>query len=59
MWAQLSRLKHIVAEPRQAGDAFETAINQYYKAIADGRGGLFMAVCRGKVSAGDPRVRSR
>jgi Fanconi anemia group J protein len=49
VWNQLQRLKQIVPEPRKAGDEFDAAIAQYYKAVAEGRGGLFMAVCRGKV----------
>jgi uncharacterized protein (DUF2267 family) len=49
VWSQLQRLKQIVPEPRKAGDEFDAAIAQYYKAVAEGRGGLFMAVCRGKV----------
>lgn len=49
VWGQLQRLKQIVPEPRKAGDEFDAAIAQYYKAVAEGRGGLFMAVCRGKV----------
>jgi hypothetical protein len=51
VWNQLQRLKQIVPEPRKAGDEFDAAIAQYYKAVAEGRGGLFMAVCRGKVCA--------
>jgi Fanconi anemia group J protein len=49
VWNQLQQLKQIVPEPRKAGDEFDAAIAQYYKAVAEGRGGLFMAVCRGKV----------
>ncbi|WIA10207.1 hypothetical protein OEZ85_010410 [Tetradesmus obliquus] len=52
VWGQLQRLKQIVPEPRKAGDEFDAAIAQYYKAVAEGRGGLFMAVCRGKASEG-------
>ncbi len=36
-------------EPRKAGEEFEGAINQYYDNVKMGRGGLFVAVCRGKV----------
>jgi hypothetical protein len=47
--AQLQRVKAVFSEPRQAGDAFDTSIRRYYQAVDEGQGGLFMAVCRGKV----------
>jgi Fanconi anemia group J protein len=47
--AQLQRLKAVFSEPRAAGDAFDAAIRRYYEAVDGGQGGLFMAVCRGKV----------
>ena len=50
VWSEIESLKQIVAEPRKAGDEFDAAIAQYYKAIQHQGGGLFMAVCRGKVS---------
>lgn len=49
MWSEIERLKRIVCEPRKAGDEFDAAIAQYYKAVQHDKGGLFMAVCRGKV----------
>lgn len=53
MWSRLSQLKHLVVEPRGGGpDALQSVINDYYNAIAEKKGGLFMAVCRGKVSEG-------
>jgi len=51
LWRQLEGVKHVFSEPRQAGDAFDKAIARYYAAIKSGKGGLFLAVCRGKVSA--------
>lgn len=56
VYDQLTQLKEVVAEPRQAGEAFDAAISTYYRAVQDGRGGLFMAVCRGKVGASTGRV---
>jgi hypothetical protein len=53
LWGQMEGLKQVVCEPRQAGNAFESAIQEYYQAIKSGRGGLFMAVCRGKVRLHD------
>ena len=42
-------MKQVLAEPRGGGDGFDKAIAKYYAAVRSGRGGLFMAVCRGKV----------
>lgn len=52
MMAQLQRVKAVFSEPRRAGDDFDTTIRRFYEAIDEGQGGLFMAVCRGKVRAG-------
>jgi hypothetical protein len=49
---QLQSVKAVFSEPRQAGDAFDTAIKRFYEAVDKGQGGLFMAVCRGKVRGG-------
>lgn len=49
LWKQLEKEKHLFSEPRGAGDAFDKAIAGYYKAVKQSRGGLFLAVCRGKV----------
>lgn len=50
LWGRLERLKHIVMEPRGGGsEGLQKVMETYYHAIATGRGGLFMAVCRGKV----------
>lgn len=46
---KLQRVKAVFQEPRQAGDAFDLAIRRYYEAVDGGQGGMFMAVCRGKV----------
>ena len=53
VWSRLSELKVLVQEPRTGGaEALQAVMKEYYSAIATGRGGLFMAVCRGKVSEG-------
>lgn len=41
-------------EPRGNGskEKFDEAMKDYYNAIKEGAGGLFLAVCRGKVSEG-------
>jgi Fanconi anemia group J protein len=52
LMAQLQQVKAVFSEPRQAGDAFDTAIRRFYEAVDGGQGGLFMAVCRGKVRPG-------
>jgi hypothetical protein len=54
LWAQLEALKFVALEPRQAGDAFDKAIAKYSAAVKSGRGGLFLAVCRGKVRGPAP-----
>jgi Rad3-related DNA helicase len=52
-YAKIEQLKTIVREPRTGGgEALQQVMTEYYSAIASGRGGLFMAVCRGKVSEG-------
>ena len=49
----MTRLKPFVQEPRVGGsEALKKTMNQYYRGIRDGAGGLFFAVCRGKVSEG-------
>lgn len=45
----LQAIKPVVQEPRKAGADFDQAIRQYYATVAAGKGGLFIAVCRGKV----------
>ncbi len=49
LWGQLAALKKVVTEPKGTGEAFDTVMKDYYTAIRRGQGGLFMAVCRGKV----------
>jgi hypothetical protein len=53
-WAALGRLKgELVCEPRGGGaEALKAAMDTFYGAIAAGKGALFIAVCRGKVSEG-------
>lgn len=53
LWRQISARKPIFIEPRTK-EEFVTVMNEYYAKINDpnGRGALFMAVCRGKVSEG-------
>ncbi|KAK9837585.1 hypothetical protein WJX74_000931 [Apatococcus lobatus] len=52
MWSQINGLKKIICEPRGTGELFDKAMSDYYSAIRRGKGGIFMAVCRGKVSEG-------
>ncbi len=47
---QVQAVKPVFQEPRGAGDVFDRAVKAYYSSVAAGKGGLFMAVCRGKVS---------
>lgn len=42
----------MVVEPREAGKGFDEAMARYYAAVRGGQGGLFLAVCRGKVRKG-------
>jgi Fanconi anemia group J protein len=50
---QLKKLKKIYTEPRQGNSTdFEKTIRSYYSSIQSGRGALFFAVFRGKVSEG-------
>jgi hypothetical protein len=39
----------VVQEPRGTGDAFDTAMRDFYAGIDGGRGAVLFAVCRGKV----------
>ena len=50
VWAELAALKKVVTEPKGTGEAFDGVMKDYYGAIRKGQGGLFMAVCRGKVT---------
>ena len=53
VYRKLTTLKKVVHEPRTGGaEALQTVMRDYYQAISTGHGGLFMAVCRGKVSEG-------
>uniref|UniRef100_A0A336L6I5 Regulator of telomere elongation helicase 1 homolog n=1 Tax=Culicoides sonorensis TaxID=179676 RepID=A0A336L6I5_CULSO len=53
LWAQIAARKPIFIEPRTKED-FNIVMNEYYAKINDpaGKGAIFMAVCRGKVSEG-------
>lgn len=51
VWGQLTALKKVVTEPKGTGEALNGVMKEYYGAIRKGQGGLFMAVCRGKVSS--------
>ena len=46
-------MKKVVTEPKGTGDAFDAVMKEYYGAVRKGQGGLFMAVCRGKVGCPD------
>ena len=50
VWGELAALKKVVTEPKGTGEAFDGVMKDYYGAIKKGQGGLFMAVCRGKVT---------
>lgn len=50
LWERLASCKTLVVEGREAGKGFEEAMGRYYEAVRAGRGALFFAVCRGKVS---------
>jgi hypothetical protein len=54
---KLQQIKPVWREP-QGGTAedLEESIQEYYAAIKDGRGGIFIAVCRGKVRLFLPQV---
>ncbi|GFR48654.1 hypothetical protein Agub_g10608, partial [Astrephomene gubernaculifera] len=52
LWSRLEGVKTVVVEGREAGKGFEDAMARYYAAVRSGKGGLFLAVCRGKASEG-------
>ena len=49
LWRQLTALKPAVCEPRGTGEEFEKVMASYYDNIKKGAGGIFFAICRGKV----------
>ena len=49
LWGMLEQQKAVVQEPRGTGEAFDSAMADFYAAIDSSRGCLFFAVCRGKV----------
>jgi len=51
LWADISGKKPIFLEPRSK-DQFTSTMEEFYQAIRDSKGAVFMAVCRGKVSEG-------
>jgi len=50
-WTSITGLKHAVVESRSPGQ-LAAQMKEYTEAIEAGRGGVFFAVCRGKVSEG-------
>ena len=40
-----------MCEPHGTGEAFDGVMKEYYDAIAEGRGAIFFAICRGKVGS--------
>ncbi|XP_017055046.1 regulator of telomere elongation helicase 1 homolog isoform X2 [Drosophila ficusphila] len=51
LWADISSKKPIFLEPR-GKEQFTSTMEEFYQAIRDSKGAVFMAVCRGKVSEG-------
>lgn len=49
LWGRLNALKPITCEPRASGEDFDAVMTGYYEGIQRGSGGIFLAVCRGKV----------
>jgi fanconi anemia group J protein len=50
---EMKRSKAFVQEPRSGGaEALKKTMEEYYEGINSNKGGLFFAVCRGKVSEG-------
>lgn len=50
--SQIEMAKPVVQEPRGTGDAFDSAMRDFYAGIDGKRGAVLFAVCRGKVSEG-------
>lgn len=46
---QIEAAKPVVQEPRGTGDAFDSAMRDFYAGIDGKRGAILFAVCRGKV----------
>ncbi|MEW5305652.1 MAG: hypothetical protein WDW36_008178 [Sanguina aurantia] len=51
-WESLQSVKEVVVEPRGSQKEFDERLETYYAAVKANRGGLFIAVCRGKASEG-------
>lgn len=47
-WNELNKVKQVWIEPHR-NDELDKDIQEYYAAIKDQQGGMFIAVCRGKV----------
>eukprot|EP00884_Botryococcus_braunii_P014094 jgi/Botrbrau1/22686/Bobra.0132s0029.2 len=52
LWQALNDIKPVRCEPRGTGDHFDAVMDSYYSGVRSGKGGLLLAVCRGKVSEG-------
>lgn len=54
VWSKLKQIKKaLVVEPRGGGsEALSDIMSEYYEGINSKKGGIFLAVCRGKVSEG-------
>ncbi|XP_050544968.1 regulator of telomere elongation helicase 1 homolog isoform X2 [Daktulosphaira vitifoliae] len=51
IWGSISKLKPIFVEPKNR-DVLKNVIEEYYRAIDENKGAIFLAVYRGKVSEG-------
>lgn len=51
MWQAINEIKPIYTEPRNK-EEFDRCLEKYYASVKIGRGAIFMAVLRGKVSEG-------
>jgi hypothetical protein len=47
-WARLTAIKPVWTEPKTT-EELDKSIEEYYTALKEGRGAMFIAVCRGKV----------
>ena len=51
IYRRISRCKAVIVEPRSSSE-MKASIKEYNELIADGKGAVFLAVCRGKASEG-------
>lgn len=49
LWKDLNDKKPVCCEPRGTGEHFNAVMDGYYAGVRAGKGGLLLAVCRGKV----------